>query len=153
MIYSGDFIDSQGMGQNTVGGIFPWCHDFQRGMPADFPHVRLLKRSLFQALVWGTGLGTQACLPFIPAVKVVSLLWSLGEATSGTWDLWSWKGPVSTSKLRVGSGVPAWPLAILSQSRLIGGLKIRGSEEGNEATAEGQKILEPHGLTRCCCLG
>lgn len=51
------------------------------------------------------------------------------------------------------SGVPVWPLAILSQSRLIGGLKIRGREEENETTAERQKILEPQGLTGCCCLG
>lgn len=51
------------------------------------------------------------------------------------------------------SGVLVWPLAILSQSRLTGGLKIRGREEENETTAEGQKILEPQGLTGCCCLG
>lgn len=47
--------------------------------------------SLLSKVVWGPGLGRQACPPGSLAAKAFFLLWSLGETTLGTWDLWSWE--------------------------------------------------------------
>lgn len=101
-----------------VGGIFsePWLLGRDACWFPSF-NAFLIYLSLFQTLVWGIGLGTQAFL-LSTLEKAVYIVWALGGTTQNSWDLQNWEGCIGTSSRRLppgkklgglGIGTSGWP--------------------------------------------
>lgn len=133
------------MGTNIVGGTFLVAMASREGYLLNFLVYRFLYYlSLFQALVWGTELGTWGFLMCTLAEKAVSLLWSLRGTAQETFG--AGRAMLVLPHMRPPSGQEAqrtgkWNstgsfFAVLDPKRLKGHLKVGGSEgEENGANA------------------